>query len=96
MSEATLAEEMAEAMVYLGVEFEAAVEGLRGAVSSHVSPGLDDYEVDSFEHLRAVAASGIALAQNVQGADLSITDADHESAEEFQEGLEALDIQINF
>ncbi|NYJ34040.1 hypothetical protein [Nocardiopsis aegyptia] len=96
MSEATQAEEMAEAMVYLGVDFEAAVADLRGAVSSHVSPGLDDYEANSFEHIRAVATSGIALAQNVQGADLSITDADHESADEFQEGLDALDIQINF
>lgn len=95
MSAAETAEEMSEAMVYLGVDFEAAIEDLRSAVSKHVSPGLDDYELDTFEHIRAVARNGIALALNVQGADIEIVDTDHENAESYQEGLDALDIQIN-
>ncbi|MFJ9556915.1 hypothetical protein ACIRPH_24155 [Nocardiopsis sp. NPDC101807] len=96
MSEAEEAEALAEAMVFLGTDFEAAVEGLVSAVSEHVSPGLADYELDAMEHIRRVAQNGINLAQNVQGADLAITDSDHESAERYQEGLEALDIRINF
>ncbi|NYH55753.1 hypothetical protein HNR06_005342 [Nocardiopsis arvandica] len=96
MSEAQEAEALAEAMVFLGTDFEAAVEGLVGAVSEHVTGGLEDYEIDTVTHIRRVAENGISLAQNVQGADLAITDTDHENAEEYQEGLEALDIQINF
>jgi hypothetical protein len=96
MSEAEEAEALAEAMVFLGTDVEAAVEGLAAAVSEHVSSGLADYELDTMEHIRRVAQNGINLARNVQGADLAITDSDHESAEEYQEGLEALDIQINF
>lgn len=95
MSAADKAEEMSESMVYLGVNFETAIEDLRGAVSTHVSPGLDEYELDTFEHIRTVANNGIALAMNVQGADIEILDADHENAESYQEGLEALDIRIN-
>ncbi|MFD6949487.1 hypothetical protein A6A08_05125 [Nocardiopsis sp. TSRI0078] len=95
MSEADKAEEMSESMVYLGIDFEAAVEDLRGAVSSHVAAGLDDYEVATFEHIQAVARNGIALAVNVQGADIEILDTDHENSESYQEGLEALDIRIN-
>ncbi|ASU56927.1 MULTISPECIES: hypothetical protein [Nocardiopsis] len=96
MSEAQEAEALAEAMVFLGTDFEAAVEGLTGAVSEHVTGGLDDYDLDTMEHIRRVAQNGINLAQNVQGADLAITDTDHENAEEYQEGLESLDIRINF
>ncbi|WP_082166824.1 hypothetical protein [Nocardiopsis sp. RV163] len=96
MSEAQEAEALAEAMVFLGTDFEAAVEGLTAAVSEHVTGGLDDYGLDTMEHIRRAAQNGIDLAQNVQGADLAITDTDHENAEEYQEGLESLDIQINF
>jgi division protein CdvB (Snf7/Vps24/ESCRT-III family) len=96
MSQAQEAEALAEAMVFLGTDFEAAVEGLTGAVSEHVSGGLDDYGLDTMERIRGVARNGINLAQNVQGADLAITDTDHENAEEYREGLESLDIQINF
>lgn len=95
MNEAQEAEALSEAMVFLGVDFEAAVETLKDAVSEHVTGGLDDYELDTMDHIRKVAQNGIALAVNVQGADLAITDTDHESADEFQDGLEALDIQIN-
>ncbi|WP_017570681.1 hypothetical protein [Nocardiopsis halotolerans] len=96
MSEAQEAEALAEAMVFLGTDFEAAIEGLVGAVSEHVTGGLDDYELDTMTHIRRVAENGINLAQNVQGADLAIADTDSENADEYQEGLEALDIQINF
>lgn len=96
MSEAQEAEALAEAMVYLGTGFETAVEDLRAAVSKHVTGGLDDYEVDTMTRIRRVAENGINLAQNVQGADLAIADTDHENADEYQEGLDALGIQINF
>jgi division protein CdvB (Snf7/Vps24/ESCRT-III family) len=96
MSESQEAEALAEAMVFLGTDFEAAVEGLAAAVSEHVAGALDDYGLDTMTHIRRVAENGINLAQNVQGADLAIADTDHENAEEYQEGLEALDLQINF
>lgn len=95
MSEAQRAEEMSEAMVYLGVDFEAAIEDLRGAVSEHVSPGLNDYEADTFEHIRSIARNGISLAVNVQGADIEIVDSDHENADSYRDALDVLDIQIN-
>ncbi|WP_116243839.1 hypothetical protein [Nocardiopsis sp. FIRDI 009] len=96
MSEAEQAEALSEAMVYLGTDLEAITSELRSAVSEHVSPGVSDFEDTTLEHISRVAQNGINLAQNVQGADLAITDTDHENAEEYQEGLEALDIQINF
>ncbi|WP_431870318.1 hypothetical protein [Nocardiopsis eucommiae] len=96
LSKAELAEEMSEAMVYLGVDFETAVDDLRGVVSRHVTAGLGDFETDTFQHIRSVADHGIGLAMNVQGATIEIVDTDHENAEAYQEGLEALDLQINF
>ncbi|QVJ00965.1 hypothetical protein KGD82_21925 [Nocardiopsis eucommiae] len=96
MSEAEQAEALAEAMVFLGRDLELITSDLRAAVSEHVSPAIGDYEEETVLHLGQVAQNGINLAQNIQGADLAIADTDHENAEEFQEGLEALDIQINF
>jgi 2-keto-3-deoxy-6-phosphogluconate aldolase len=96
MSEAEQAEALAEAMVYLGVDLEEITSTLTDAVSQYVSPAIGDYGSDTLEHLGRVARNGVNLAQNVQGADLAIVDADHESADEFQEGMDALDIQINF
>jgi hypothetical protein len=61
MSEAQEAEALAEAMVFLGTDFEAAVEGLTGAVSEHVAGGLDDYDLDTMEHIRRVAQNGVNL-----------------------------------
>lgn len=95
MPEALKAEEMSEAMVYLGINFQEAIESLRGSVSPEVVPGLNDYEIDTFQHIRAVADNGISLALNVQGATIRIVDTDHENAEAYQEGLDALDIKIN-
>jgi hypothetical protein len=96
MSAAAKAEAMLESMVYIGIDFEGAVEELTGAVSSYVRSGLSDYSESTTENLSAVVQNGIALASNVEGANTSILDADYESAEEVREGLEALDIPINF
>lgn len=96
MNEAEAAEALAEAMVFLGVDFENASESLRAAVSTHVTLGLDTFEGDTHGHIKRVAQNGVNLAQNVQSADLAIVDTDHENAEAYQEGLEALDIKINF
>ncbi|MEU3026022.1 hypothetical protein ACFW3Z_13880 [Nocardiopsis alba] len=96
MSEAEQAEALAEAMVFLGRDLELITAELRSAVSEYVSPAVGDYEDETILHLGQVAQNGIDLAQNVQGADLAIVDTDHENAEKYQEGLDALDIQINF
>lgn len=95
MPAAQRAEEMSEAMVYLGVDFQTAIEDLRRVVSPEVVPGLNDYEVDTFQHIRAVADNGIALALNVQGATINIIDTDHENSEAYQDGLDALNLKIN-
>lgn len=95
MSEAEKAEEMSEAMVYLGVDFETAIEDLRGVVSAHVTAGLDDYETDTFQHIRTVANNGITLALDVEGATIEIVDTDNENAEEYKDALDALDLKIN-
>ena len=95
MSAAEQAEEMAEAMIYLGIDFETVAEDLHGAVSTYVSPGMEDYEIDTFEHIRIVANNSIGLALNVQGANIDIVDTDHENADTYQEALDALDFQIN-
>ncbi|WP_431870466.1 hypothetical protein [Nocardiopsis eucommiae] len=95
MPAAERAEEMSEAMVYLGIDFQTTIDDLRGVVSPEVVPGLNDYEVDTFQHIRSVADNGIALALNVQGATIDIVDTDHENAEAYQEGLEALNLKIN-
>lgn len=95
MTEAQEAEALAEAMTFLGVDLEAAVEDLRAAASSHVSGGLDDYEADTHSVVSTVAQNGIALAENIQGADLEIVDADHENADEYRDALDNLNIVIN-
>jgi hypothetical protein len=62
-------------------DLEEITSALTDAVSQYVSPAVDDYGSDTLEHLGRVARNGVNLAQNVQGADLAIVDADHESAD---------------
>ncbi|WP_116246072.1 hypothetical protein [Nocardiopsis sp. FIRDI 009] len=94
MSAASKAEAMVEELVYLGLDFQNAIEEMSGAASTYVSSGLDDYSLQTVENISAVVENGIALASNVEGANISILDTDHESAEEVREGLDALDIEL--
>ena len=57
---------------------------------------MSSYEENTLEDVQATARSGTALAQIVQGSVLEIAATDNDSADEFREGLEDLDISINF
>lgn len=57
---------------------------------------MSSYEENALEDVQATARSGTALAQIVQGSVLEIAATDNDSADEFREGLEDLDISINF
>ncbi len=96
LPEAEAAEMLAETMALLGGRFETILESLHGPVSSYVTSGLSTYGDNALEDIQATARSGIALAQNVQGSVLEIAATDSENADEFREGLEELDIPINF
>lgn len=96
LPEAEAAEMLAETMALLGGRFEEIVEDLHGPVSSYVSSGLSSYKENTLEEVQATARSGIALAQDVQGSVLEIAATDTENADEFCEGLEDLDIPVNF
>ncbi|WP_017545693.1 MULTISPECIES: hypothetical protein [Nocardiopsis] len=96
LPQAEAAELLAETMALLGGRFETILESLRGPVSSYVTSGLSTYGDNTLEDIQATARSGIALAQNVQGSVLEIAATDSENADEFREGLEELDIPINF
>ena len=96
LPEAEAAEMLAETMALLGDRFEAIMEDLHGPVSSYVTSALSTYEENTLEDVQATARSGIALAQTVQGSVLEIAATDNDSADEFREGLEDLDIPINF
>jgi len=96
LPEAEAAELLAETMALLGGRFEVTVDDLREPASSYVSSALSDYLENTLENIQKTARSGIALAQDVQGSVLEITATDSDSAEEFREALEDLDIPINF
>lgn len=96
LPEAEATEMLADTMALVGGRFEELVENLNGPVSSYVTSGLSTYKEDTLEDVQATARSGIALARHVQGSVLEIAAADHENADELQEGLEDLDIPINF
>ncbi|WP_017612272.1 hypothetical protein [Nocardiopsis salina] len=96
LPEAEAAELLAETMALLGGRFEEIMENLHGPVSSYVTSGLSTYEDNSLEDIQTTARSGIALAQNVQGSVLEIAATDTDNADEFREGLEELDIPVNF
>jgi|SRR5690625_4691846 len=96
LPEAEAAEMLAETMALLGGRFEEIVESLHGPVSSYVSSGLSTYGDNTLEDIQATARSGIALAQDVQGSVLEIAATDNENADEFREGIEELNIPVNF
>lgn len=90
MSSAAKAEEMVEQLIYLGSDFKGVIEDLEGAASTYVSSGLSQYQEDTAEGLSAVVESGINLASDVEGANLTIFDADYESADSIDQALEDL------
>lgn len=96
LPEAEAAELLAETMALLGGRFETTVEGMSAPASSYVSSALSDYLENTLENIQKTARSGISLAQDVQGSVLEIAATDSENAEEFREGIEELDIPVNF
>lgn len=96
LPEAEAAEMLAETMALLGGRFEEIMGNLRGPVSPYIASALSTYEENTLDEVQATARSGIALAQEVQGSVLEIAATDTENADEFQEGLEDLNIPVNF
>lgn len=96
LPEAEAAEMLAETMALLGGRFEEIMGDLHGPVSPYVTSALSTYEENTLEDIQATARSGIALAQDVQGSVLEISATDTENADEFREGLEDLNIPVNF
>lgn len=82
LPEAEAAEMLAETMAPLGGRFEEIVENLNGPVSSYVTSGLSTHKEDTLE--------------DVQGSVLEIAATDDDNADEFREGLEELDVPVNF
>ncbi|WP_026127115.1 hypothetical protein [Nocardiopsis xinjiangensis] len=96
LPEAEAAELLAETMALLGGRFETTVEDMSAPASSYVSSALSDYLENTLENIQETARSGIALAQDVQGSVLEIAATDNDNAEDFREGVEELDIPVNF
>ena len=96
LPEAEAAELLAETMALLGGRFEATVEDMSAPASSYVNSALSDYLENTLENIHKTARSGIALAQDVQGSVLEIAATDSDNAEEFREGIEELNIPVNF
>lgn len=87
MSDAAKAEEMVEQLIFLGTDFKGAMEDMRDAASTYVSSALSQYEEDTVEALSLVVESGINLASDVEGANLTILESDSASAEEVDAAL---------
>lgn len=96
LPEAEQAELLAETMALLGGRFETTVEDMSTPASSYVGSALSDYLENTLENIQETARSGIALAQDIQGSVLEIAATDSDNAEEFREGVEELDIPVNF
>ncbi|MFE6307450.1 hypothetical protein [Nocardiopsis sp. NPDC057823] len=96
MSKADQAEELAIRTTAAAPALEGIIEDLQPAVSSYVTSGLFSFDTKMFDNISQLAQNSINLAENIKGADLEIAATDHDSAEEFQEGLGLLDITINF
>lgn len=87
MSEASKAEEMVEQLIYLGTDFRGVMDDIGEAASKYISGGLETYEEDTVDSLTAVVDSGINLASDVEGANLTILDSDSASAESVDTAL---------
>ena len=87
MSKAAKAEEMVTELLDLGTEFRGLIDDLSDAASTHVSSALREYEELTVDALSAVVDSGINLASDVEGANLSILESDHESADQVDAAL---------
>lgn len=96
MNEAEQAEELAIRTISAAPTLEDITEDLKGAVSSYVVSGLWGYETTTFDNISQLAQNSVNLAQDVQGADLQIAATDHDASEEFRDGLDLLDIPVNF
>lgn len=96
LPKAEAAELLAETMARLGGRFGEIAVSLSYNVSQHVNGGLHDYCENTLMDIQATARSGIALAQDVQGSVLETVATDTDNAEEFEEGLERLNIPVNF
>jgi hypothetical protein len=96
MNEAEQAEELAIRTTAAAPILEQITGDLTSAVSSYVAGGLFSFETKTFDNICQLAQNSVNLAQDVQGADLEIAATDHESSDEFRDGLGLLDIPINF
>ncbi|HLS00891.1 MAG TPA: hypothetical protein VK054_02760 [Beutenbergiaceae bacterium] len=96
MSEAEQAEELAVRTISAAPELEGIIEDLESAVSSFVVPGLTSFNIKMFDNISQLAQNSVNLAEDIQSADLEIVASDHDSADEFREGVELLDLTINF
>jgi hypothetical protein len=96
MNEAEQAEELAIRTIAAAPELQGIVEDLKGAVSSYVVSGLWGYEIKTFDNISQLAQNSVNLAQDVQGADLEIAATDHEASDDFRDGVDLLDIPVNF
>ncbi len=96
MNQAEQAEELAIRTTSAAPALENITDELKEAVSSYVVSGLWGFETKTFDNISQLAQNSINLAENIQGADLQIAATDHESSDEFQEGLDLLDIPVNF
>lgn len=96
MNEAEQAEELAIRTTAAAPVLEGIADDLKPAVSSYVASGLSGFEIKTFDNISQLAQNSVNLAEDVQGADLEIAATDHESSDEFREGLDVLDIPVNF
>lgn len=96
MNEAEQAEELAIRSIAAAPEFEEIMDELRPAVSTYVFTGLSNFSVETSDNISQLAQNSVNLAEDVQGANLEISATDHESADELREGVDMLDIKINF
>ncbi|MFE1099910.1 hypothetical protein ACFW4K_05270 [Nocardiopsis alba] len=96
MNEAEQAEELAIRTTAAAPTLEDIADELKGAVSSYVTSGVSGFEIKVFDNISRLAQNSVNLAQDVQGADLQIAATDHDASDEFRDGLDLLDIPVNF
>ena len=96
MNEAEQAEELAIRTTSAAPALEDITDELKEAVSSYVASGVESFEIKTFDNISQLAHNSVNLAQDVQGADLEIAATDHEASDEFRDGLDLLDIPVNF
>ena len=96
MNQAEQAEELAIRTTSAAPAFEATTDERKEVVSSYVVSGLWGYETTTFDNISQLAHNSVNLAQDVQGADLQIAATDHDASGEFRDGLDLLDIPVNF